>query len=60
MIANPEPQDPTLDLNAEGAMVKADSARPKPTYALELKRGVTRIAFQETVLLVRQALDRRP
>ena len=54
-----EPQDSGLDINAEGAMVKADSARPKPAHALELKRGVTRITFEKAVLLIRQALDCR-
>jgi hypothetical protein len=29
VIADPEPQDSALDVNPEGAMVKADSARPK-------------------------------
>ncbi len=40
-------------------MVKADSARPKPACALELKRGVTRIIFEKAVLLIRQTLDCR-
>ena len=40
-------------------MVKADSARPKPAYTLQLKRRVTRIAFEKLVLLISQALDRR-
>jgi hypothetical protein len=34
-------------------MVKADSARPKPADALELEGGVTRIIFEESILLVR-------
>ncbi len=41
-------------------MVKADSARPKPADAFELKRGVTRIIFEKAVLLIRQALNCRP
>ena len=59
MIADPEPQDSALDINAECAMVKADSARPKPAHALELKGGVTRIMFEKAILLVRQALHGR-
>ena len=59
VIADPEPQDSALHVNAEGAMVKADAARPKPAHALELKRGMTRIIFEKAVLLIRQALDRR-
>jgi hypothetical protein len=34
VIADPEPQDSSLYINSEGAMVKADSARPKPAHAL--------------------------
>ncbi|MBF6570927.1 MAG: hypothetical protein IVW54_18845 [Candidatus Binataceae bacterium] len=41
VVADPEPQNSALDINAEGAMVKADSARPEPAHALELKGGVT-------------------
>ncbi len=59
VVADPEPQDSALDINAEGAMVKADSARPKPAHALALKRGVTSIIFEKAVLLIRQALDCR-
>lgn len=59
VIADPEPQDSAFDINAEGAMVKADAARPKPAHALELQRRVTRIIFEKAVLLIRQALDRR-
>ncbi len=59
MIADPEPQDSALDINSEAAMMKPDSARPKPARALELKRGVTRIILEKAVLLIRQALDRR-
>jgi hypothetical protein len=59
VVADPEPQDSGLDINAEGAMVKADSAGPKPAHALELKRVVTRITFEKAVLLIRQALDCR-
>jgi hypothetical protein len=59
VIADPEPQDSALDINTEASMVKADSARPKPAYALELKRGVTRIIFEKAVLLICQALHRR-
>ena len=60
VISDPKPQDSALDIDAEGAMVKADSARPKPADAFELKRGVTRIIFEKAVLLIRQALDCRP
>src|ERR1019366_2001270 len=59
MIADPEPQDSALDINSEGAIMKPDSARPKPAHALELQRRVTRIIFEKAVLLIRQALDRR-
>jgi len=59
VIADPEPQDSALDINSESTMMKADSARPKPAHALELKRGVTKILFEKPVLLIRQALDRR-
>ena len=59
VIADPEPQDSAFDINAEGAMVKADAARPKPAHALELQRRVTRIIIEKAVLLIRQALDRR-
>jgi len=34
VIANPEPQDSAIDVNAQGAMMKADSARPKPAHTL--------------------------
>jgi len=36
VVADPEPQDCSFDINAEGAMVKTDPARPKATHALEL------------------------
>ena len=60
MIADPKPQDSVLDIDAKGAMVKADSARPEPAHALELKGGVTRIIFEESILLARQPLHSRP
>jgi hypothetical protein len=32
VVADPEPQDSAIDVNAQGAMMKADSARPnRPT-----------------------------
>jgi len=34
VIADPEPQDSALDIDAKGAMVKANSARPKPAHTL--------------------------
>jgi hypothetical protein len=56
VIADPEPQDSVLDINAERAMVTADSARPKPAHPLELKGRVTRIIFEKAIFLVRQML----
>jgi hypothetical protein len=32
VVADPEPQNPTLDINAEGAMIKAYSARSKAAH----------------------------
>lgn len=59
VVADPEPQDSALDINAQGAMMKTDSAGPKPAQALELKRGMTRIIFEKAVLVIRQTPDRR-
>jgi hypothetical protein len=58
VVTDPEPQNSTLDVDAKGAMVKADSTRPEPVHALELKGGVPRIILEKAVLLVRQALNR--
>jgi hypothetical protein len=58
VVADPEPQDPALDINAEGAMMKAYSARPKAAHTLEMKRGVMGISLQNLIFLVGQALDR--
>jgi hypothetical protein len=46
VIANPEPQDRTLDLNAEGAMAKADPARPEPPHTFEMERRVMGLALR--------------
>ena len=32
VVADPEPQDSVLDVNAQAAMVKADAACPKPAH----------------------------
>jgi hypothetical protein len=56
VIANPEPQNSTLDIDTEGAMVKAHPAGPEATNALELKRRMAGVLFQEAELLIRQAL----
>ena len=53
VIADPEPQDSTLDINAEGAMMKAYSARPKAAHTFEMKRGVRRVSLEKTILLIR-------
>jgi hypothetical protein len=52
VVANPEPQDTVLDVDAKSAMVKADSARPKPADALELKRPVMGVSLEKPILLV--------
>jgi hypothetical protein len=59
VVADPEPQNPALHVYAECPMLKADSARPKPAHALELKRGVARVGFEKLIFLVSQALDHR-
>jgi len=59
VVTDPEPQDSALDINPQAAMVKPDSARPKPAHALELKRGVMGIILEKAVLIIRQALDYR-
>ena len=62
MVADPEPQDPAADSDAERAMMKAYSARPKAAYALEIKRAVVTVSFEKLIFLIGQALDagRRP
>ena len=59
MIADPEPQDPALDINAQSAMMEAYSARPKAAHTFEMKRGVMRVSLEKLIFLIGQALDRR-
>jgi len=33
-------------------MMKAYSARPKPTHALEMKRGVMRVSLEKLIFLI--------
>lgn len=58
VVADPEPHNPALDINAEGAMIKAYSARPKAGHTLEMKRGVMRVSLKKLIFLIGQALDR--
>jgi hypothetical protein len=37
MAANPEPDEPVEPVDGQGAVVGADSRRPKPTDLLEVK-----------------------
>jgi len=39
VVANPEPQDPAFDIDAERAVMKAYSARPKAAHTLERREG---------------------
>jgi hypothetical protein len=57
VVADPEPQDPALDINTEGAMTKAYSARPKAAHTLEMERGVMRVSLEKLILLIGQALN---
>jgi hypothetical protein len=40
VVADPEPQNPALNLSAEGTMMKAYSTRPEAPQAFEMKRRV--------------------
>jgi hypothetical protein len=57
VVADPEPQDPALDINPEGAMMKAYPARPKAAHTLEMKRRVIRVTLEKLIFLIGQALD---
>jgi hypothetical protein len=59
VIADPKPQDSALDVNAEGAMIKADSTRPEVGDAFETQRGMTRIGLEKLKFLVSQTLHCR-
>ena len=57
VLPDPEPQDPALHINPEGAMTKASSARPKAAHALEMKRGVLRVSLEKLIFFLGQAPD---
>lgn len=57
MGADPEPQDPFIDLGSQGSVVVADTSRPKPADPLEVQRRVARIRLEKSEVLVRQITD---
>jgi hypothetical protein len=56
--ADPEPQDPALDSNAEGAMMNTYSTRPETIHTFEMKRRVMGVSLKKLIFVIGQALDR--
>jgi hypothetical protein len=52
--ANPEPMDPTWNIETQRSIVITDSYRPQFSDALEVKGRVMRVRFQELKVLISQ------
>ena len=52
MGAYPEPKDPVVRVDSEGAIVQADADGMKPPDSLEVKRRVRRVGLQQFEILV--------
>jgi len=54
MRADPEPYETLLAFLRQSTVPKTDTSRPKVTNFLEMNRGVARIGFEQSKVLVRQ------
>ena len=59
MRSDPEPEYPTVYINAECTMALTDADRPEPCDAFEMERGVSRIALHQLKVLIRERSNRR-
>jgi hypothetical protein len=57
VVADPEPQNASLHINAEGPMMETNSTGPESPHALEAKRRVARVGLEKLILLICQLLN---
>jgi len=53
--AYPKPEKAGLDFDGQGTISAANPDRPEATYLLELQRRMTRVALEESIILVGSA-----
>lgn len=52
--ADPEPHHPVVSVHTQGAVVKPNPDGVKAAHALEMKRGMSGIAFEQLELTIRK------
>ena len=57
MSTDPEPDNSVISVDPEGAVVKPNPNGVKAAHALEMKRGMSGIAFEQPKLTIRKLTD---